>query len=71
MYFISNLVEENDIVCDPFMGSATTGVACMIKKRQFIGIEINPETFKIAEKRLIEATKFQTLTSFTSKEEES
>ena len=70
MYFISNLVEENGVICDPFMGSGTTGVACIIKKRQFIGIEINPDTLKTAEKRLLEATKFQTLTSFTKKEEE-
>ena len=35
-------------VLDPFMGSGTTGVACAGLNREFIGIETNPEYFKIA-----------------------
>jgi len=45
----------NDIVLDPFMGSGTTGVACVQTDRSFIGIEIDPDYFKIAEKRIAEA----------------
>jgi modification methylase len=39
-------------VLDPFMGSGTTGVACKELKRNFIGIEISPEYYKIAERRI-------------------
>lgn len=44
---------EGDVVLDPFMGSGTTGQACMELKRQFVGIEINKEYFDIAYQRLI------------------
>lgn len=40
------------IILDPFMGSGTTGVACKELGRNFIGIEISPEYFKIAERRI-------------------
>ena len=43
---------EGDIVLDPFMGSGSTGVACVNTNRNFIGIELNEEYFKIAEKRI-------------------
>jgi site-specific DNA-methyltransferase (adenine-specific) len=39
-------------IIDPFMGSGTTGVACKELGRNFIGIEISPEYFKIAERRI-------------------
>lgn len=40
------------VVLDPFMGSATTGVACLREDRDFIGVEISPDYFRIAEKRI-------------------
>nr|WP_239646648.1 site-specific DNA-methyltransferase [Bacillus zhangzhouensis] len=40
------------IVLDPFMGSGTTGIAALKHSRNFIGIELNPEYIKIANKRL-------------------
>lgn len=43
---------ENGIVLDPYMGSGTTGVACKKLNRNFIGIEINPEYCRMAEKRI-------------------
>jgi len=43
------------IILDPFMGSGTTGVACVQMGRSFIGIEINPDYYTIAEKRIKEA----------------
>lgn len=46
-----------DLVLDPFMGSGTTGVACMKLGRRFIGIEIEPKYFDIACKRIEEAWK--------------
>ena len=42
-------------ILDPFMGSGTTGVACAQTGRNFIGIEIDPEYFAIAEKRIHDA----------------
>ena len=44
-----------DTVLDPFMGSGTTGVACMNTGRRFIGIERDEGYFDIAEKRIMEA----------------
>ena len=43
---------ENGIVLDPFMGAGTTGLVSVKLIRQFIGIELNPEYIKIAEKRI-------------------
>lgn len=42
-------------ILDPFMGSGTTGVVCVQTGRNFIGIEIDPTYFAIAERRIAEA----------------
>jgi len=42
-------------ILDPFMGSGTTGVACVKLGRSFIGIEREPEYFDIACRRIREA----------------
>lgn len=42
-------------VLDPFMGSGTTGVACVKLGRKFIGIEIEPKYFDIACRRIEQA----------------
>ena len=44
-------------ILDPFMGSGTTGVACIKLGRKFIGIEIEPKYFDIACRRIEEAWK--------------
>ena len=41
----------NDLVLDPFMGSGTTGVACINTNRQFIGIELDKDYYQIAQER--------------------
>ena len=43
---------EGDTVLDPFMGSGTTGKMAKQLNRQFIGIELDPEYFEIAKKRI-------------------
>ena len=43
---------EGDTVLDCFMGSGTTGVACKELNRDFIGIEIVPEYYEIAQERI-------------------
>lgn len=42
-------------ILDPFMGSGTTGVACVKLGRKFIGVEIDPKYFDIACKRIRDA----------------
>jgi len=51
-HVIGNWVIENGTILDPFMGSGTTGVACVKLGRKFIGIEIEPKYFEIACKRI-------------------
>jgi len=53
-YLIKTYTNEGDTVLDNCMGSGTTGVACKNLNRNFIGIELDPEYFKIAEKRIKE-----------------
>ena len=45
---------DGETVLDNCMGSGTTGVACKNLNRNFIGIELDLEYFKIAEKRINE-----------------
>ena len=47
---------EGDTVLDPFMGSGTTGVACVNTGRNFIGIELDQGYFEIARNRIQAAT---------------
>ena len=49
------VTNEQDVVLDPFMGSGSTGVACLQSGRKFIGVEINAEYFEIAKQRLMKA----------------
>jgi site-specific DNA-methyltransferase (adenine-specific) len=43
---------EGDFVLDPFMGGGTTGVACVMNKRSFVGIELDAEHVQLASKRI-------------------
>jgi site-specific DNA-methyltransferase (adenine-specific) len=54
-YLIRKLTRPGDTVFDPFMGSGTTGVAAVMEGRDFVGVEINPDYFAIAQKRICEA----------------
>jgi site-specific DNA-methyltransferase (adenine-specific) len=47
--------QDNCTILDPFMGSGTTGVACVQTGRNFIGIEIDPDYYAIAERRIRDA----------------
>lgn len=49
---ICSTTDEGDLVYDPFMGSGTTAVSCLIYKRKYVGSEISPEYCDIAEKRI-------------------
>jgi site-specific DNA-methyltransferase (adenine-specific)/modification methylase len=45
-------ISAGTIILDPFMGSGTTGIACIRTGRKFIGIENNETYFEIAKKRI-------------------
>jgi site-specific DNA-methyltransferase (adenine-specific) len=49
---VADFTDPDDIVLDPFCGSATTGVACLRLGRRFIGIERNPHEAEKAVERL-------------------
>ena len=49
---IIGILPEDYIIFDPFMGSGTTGVACLELGRSFIGCEIDKDYFNIAKDRL-------------------
>ena len=49
---ITDYTSPGDTILDPFMGSGTTGVAALRTGRKFIGIELDPDYFKIAEERI-------------------
>jgi DNA modification methylase len=47
--------KENDVVLDPFAGSATTGTTAIAHNRKFVGIELSPDYCKLAVSRLTAA----------------
>jgi len=50
--------KEGDVILDPFFGSGTTGWVAQRLGRAWLGIELNPEYIKIAEKRFIQQDLF-------------
>lgn len=49
---IAMVSKPNQLVCDPFSGSGTTGVAAISLGRSFVGFEINPKTAKVGVNRI-------------------
>ena len=60
-WVISHLPQDVETIIDPYMGSGTTGVACVNLKKQFIGIEREQKYFDIACKRIEDAQRQQHL----------
>lgn len=54
-YLIKTYTNEGELVLDFAMGSGTTGVACVKTRRNFVGIELDEDYFKIAQDRIQEA----------------
>ena len=52
---IEKLPKDANTILDPFMGSGTTGVACAMMGRKFIGVELDQKYFDIACKRIEKA----------------
>jgi len=57
-YLIKTYTNENETVLDFTMGSGTTGVAALNTNRKFIGIELDPDYFKIAQDRIYSGISF-------------
>ena len=55
MQWIISRVTISGLILDPFMGSGTTGVACVKLGRRFVGIEIDEGYFEIACQRIRDA----------------
>jgi DNA modification methylase len=53
-YLVRLVTPPDGTVLDPFMGSGSTGVAALAEKMRFVGVEMTPEYFSIAEKRIKE-----------------
>lgn len=51
-YLLEKFSDKGDTVLDPFMGSGSTGVACVNTNRKFIGIELDEKYFNIAKERI-------------------
>jgi 16S rRNA G966 N2-methylase RsmD len=49
---VRKFTKAGDVVLDPFLGGGTTGVAALALNRQFVGVEINAETFSVAKARI-------------------
>lgn len=56
---VVNSSQEGEVVLDCFMGSGSTGVACLNTNRNFIGIELDEGYFEIAQNRIEEAANKQ------------
>jgi site-specific DNA-methyltransferase (adenine-specific) len=52
---VRDFSDADDVVCDPFTGSGTTGVACGKLGRQFLGWEVNAQYHAVAKRRLMAA----------------
>jgi site-specific DNA-methyltransferase (adenine-specific) len=53
MSYLVNLgSSENEVVLDPFMGSGTTGIACVLNGREFIGIDLDERYVSISKDRI-------------------
>lgn len=51
-YLLEKFSDKGDTVLDPFMGSGSTGVACVNTNRKFIGIELDKTYFELAKNRI-------------------
>jgi DNA modification methylase len=57
---------KGSVILDPYMGSGTTGVACLLAGYEFIGCELDPEYFTLAKERM-KKTKIRAAGTFAGK----
>jgi DNA modification methylase len=58
-YLCRLITPEGGIVLDPFMGSGSTGISAQLEGFRFVGMEMDPEYFKIAEARISSYEKYE------------
>ena len=51
-YLLNLFTHPHDLVLDPYCGSGTTPIACVLTNRHYIGLELEKEYFDIAEARV-------------------
>ncbi|HML25634.1 MAG TPA: site-specific DNA-methyltransferase, partial [Methanomethylovorans sp.] len=51
-YLCKLVTPPKGVILDPFMGSGSTGKAAILEGFDFLGVEINPEYFAVAEERI-------------------
>jgi DNA modification methylase len=63
-YLVKLVTPQGGLVLDPFMGSGSTGKACMLEGMRFIGMDLNEEYVKIAESRIEHASQKMSLLNY-------
>jgi DNA modification methylase len=63
-YLVKLVTPQGGLVLDPFMGSGSTGKACMLEGMRFIGMELSEEYVKIAEARIEHARQQMSLLNY-------
>ena len=58
-WLLAKASEENDVILDPFLGSGTTALACVLLERNCIGIEKNNEFLKHAKSEIYKISKMR------------
>jgi site-specific DNA-methyltransferase (adenine-specific) len=51
-WLVRLVTPENGIVLDPFMGSGSTAMAAVLEHKKYVGVELNPHYFEIAQNRI-------------------
>ena len=51
---VEHLTKPNDLICDPFLGGGTTGIAALVSSRRFVGFDIDEEKVAIAKARIMQ-----------------
>jgi len=55
--FIEIFTDEGDVVCDIFSGLSTTGIACLLSDRKYVGFEVDKQTYELSLKRISQCKK--------------
>lgn len=53
-HWVRQVSEPGELVVDPFLGSGTTAVACLLEGRRFVGCDIDPACVAVTAERLAE-----------------
>ena len=53
-HLVKLITFEEQVVLDPFSGSGSTGIACLINDRKYVGYELEPNYYDISVRRIEE-----------------